>query len=109
VDGWIREEDLTREFQAAQDQLMPFGNTNPVPVWGLKGITIKYTQKVGYDKKHLRLMFDTAVGPRDAIGFGFGDRDLPKGPVDLAFQLRTNVFRGEESLQLLLQDLRPSE
>lgn len=107
VDGWIREEDLTREFLAAQDQLMPFGNSNPVPVWGLRNITITHTQKVGYDKKHLRLMFDTAVGPRDAIGFGFGDREIPEGPVDLAFQLRINVFRGEESLQLLLQDIRP--
>lgn len=109
LDGWIEQEDLSWEFLQAQDKLMPFGNTNPVPVWGLRGVTIKHTQRVGYDKKHLRLMFDTPLGPRDAIGFGFGEQTLPEGPVDLAFQLRSNVFRGEESLQLLLQDLRPSE
>ncbi len=109
IDGWIRQEDLSHDFLQAQNWLMPFGNTNPVPVWGLRNVTIRNTQRVGYDKKHLRLMFDTPLGPRDAIGFGFGERTLPDGPVDLAFQLRTNVFRGEESLQLLLQDLRPSE
>jgi single-stranded-DNA-specific exonuclease len=102
-------EDLTEAFLQAQDRLMPFGNTNPVPVWGLRNVTIRYTQRVGYDKKHLRLLFDTPYGQQDAIGFGFGDLELPDGPVDLAFQLRKNVFRGEESLQLLLQDLRPSE
>ena len=109
IDGWIREEDLTHDFLAGQDQLMPFGNTNPVPVWGLRGVRIKYSQRVGYDKKHLRLIFDTAVGPRDAIAFHFGDKEIPDGPVDLAFQLRTNVFRGEENLQMLLQDIRLSE
>jgi single-stranded-DNA-specific exonuclease len=109
LDGWIGMEDLSEAFLRAQDRLMPFGNTNPVPVWGLRNVSISYTQRVGYDKKHLRLLFDTPHGQQDAIGFGFGDQKLPDGPVDLAFQLRRNVFRGEESLQLLLQDLRPSE
>jgi hypothetical protein len=35
-----------------------------------------------------------------------GERERPAGPVDLAFQLRRNVFRGEEKLQLMLQDFR---
>ena len=88
---------------------MPFGNTNPVPVWGVKRVTLSQTQKVGAGKKHLRVVVSTPLGNRDGIGFGFGEREIPTGPVDLAFQLRTNVFRGEENLQLLLQDIRPSE
>ena len=109
VDGWIQPEDLTEDFLHAQDRLMPFGNTNPVPVWGIRGVTLAQTQKVGAGKKHLRVVVNTPLGPRDGIGFGFGEREIPQGPVDLAFQLRTNVFRGEENLQLLLQDIRPSE
>jgi single-stranded-DNA-specific exonuclease len=108
VDGWIELSDLTHDFLDAQNRLMPFGNANPIPVWGLRGITLDKVQRVGTDKKHLRLLFSTPTGPQDAIGFGLGDREVPEGPVDLAFQLRRNVFRGETRLQLMLQDLRPS-
>ncbi len=108
LDGWIELKDLSHEFLDAQNQLMPFGNSNPVPVWGLRGVTLDKVQRVGADKKHLRLLFSTPTGPQDAIGFGLGDRDVPDGPVDLAFQLRRNVFRGETRLQLMLQDIRPA-
>lgn len=108
IDGWLGLEDVTREFLLAQDRLMPFGNRNAVPVWGLRGLHIEKFQRVGRDKKHLRLLFRTPAGMQDAIGFGLGDRDVTDGPIDLAFQLRRNVFRGEERLQLMIQDLRPS-
>ncbi|MCC5849535.1 MAG: single-stranded-DNA-specific exonuclease RecJ [Verrucomicrobia bacterium] len=105
IDGWIQSEDLTERFMAAQDKLMPFGHQNTTPVWGMRNAKIKTWQVVGQGK-HIRLVLDTPNGPRDAIGFGMGERDKPEGPVDLAFQLRRNFFRGEEKLQLMLQDFR---
>lgn len=108
VDGWLNLRDLTRDFLLAQDRMMPFGNRNPVPVWAVGGLHVDKFQKVGRDKKHLRLLFRTPNGMQDAIGFGLGDREMPEGPIDLAFQLRRNVFRGEERLQLMIQDLRPT-
>jgi single-stranded-DNA-specific exonuclease len=108
IDGWLGLEEVTREFLNAQDRLMPFGHANPVPVWAIKNIHIEKFQKVGKDKKHLRILFRTPQGMQDAIGFGLGERTIPDGPLDIAFQLRRNVFRGEERLQLMLQDIRAS-
>jgi single-stranded-DNA-specific exonuclease len=108
IDGWIGLEDLNEAFMAAQDRLMPFGHDNTPPVWAVRGVKIDKSQTVG-GGKHLRLLFRTPQGPQDAIGFGMGERELPDEPIDLAFQLRRNVFRGEERLQLMLQDFRASE
>lgn len=110
IDGWITLEDLNDTFLDTQNRLMPFGHDNPVPVWGIRGVDVDKVQKVGREKQHLRLLFTTPSGSKqDAIGFGLGDRVLPNGPVDIAFQLRRNVFRGEARLQLMLQDIRPAE
>lgn len=105
IDGWIEPADLNERFMAAQDKLMPFGHENTTPVWGIRQVTPRSWSVVG-EGKHVRLTIDTPHGPRDAIGFGMGERERPLGPVDLAFQLRRNVFRGEEKLQLMLQDFR---
>lgn len=112
LDGWIETSDLNDDFLEAQNRLMPFGHDNAIPVWGLRGVEIEKVQRVGRDKQHqhLRLIFQTANGNKqDAIGFGLGNREVPEGPLDLAFQLRSNEFRGETRLQLMLQDFRAAE
>jgi len=109
IDGWLELEDVTKEFLEAQDRLMPFGHDNPIPVWALRRLRVDKVQKVGREKQHVRLLFRTPAGPQDAIGFGLGEREIPEGPLDIAFQLRRNVFRGVERLQLMIQDLRASE
>ena len=43
-----------------------------------------------------------------AVAFGLADREIPDGPMDVAFQLRKNVFDGVTSLQLNVQDFRPA-
>lgn len=108
IDGWITPMDLTEVFMKAQDRLMPFGHENTTPVWGMRNVSLRTWQVVGQGR-HVRLVIDTPHGPRDAIGFGMGERAKPEGAVDLAFQLRRNFFRGEEKLQLMLQDFRDSE
>ncbi len=108
IDGWLTLEDLSEDFMAAQDRLMPFGHDNPTPVWGIRRIRVDKWQVVGKGR-HLRLLFRTPHGMQDAIGFGLGERHQPQGYIDIAFQLRRNVFRGEERLQLMLQDFRPTE
>ncbi len=64
---------------------------------------------MGRDGGHLRLSLARCP---DAIGWGMGERAetlLPGGRVDIAFRLERNRYKGREQLQLLLQDLKPSE
>ena len=46
---------------------------------------------------------------REAIGFGMGEREVPDGPLDIAFNLILNRYNGQEYLQLHLQDFRPAQ
>jgi single-stranded-DNA-specific exonuclease len=64
------------------------------------------TPKTGYGSAHLKLALVDAPEV-DAIGFGMADRlSLVEGPVDLAFQVGVDTFRGQRRVSLRLKDLR---
>lgn len=85
------------------DRLAPFGMENPEPLWVSRNVVIQQKRKVG--DNHLKLQLG-AQG-LDAIAFGMAELmgSLP-GTVDVAFRLSRNLYRGRESLQLLVEDLR---
>jgi hypothetical protein len=60
-------------------------------------------------ERHLKMTVGIGNRQCDAIGFGMGDREVPDGELDLAFVLRENSYMGRTSLQLQLQDFRPSQ
>jgi single-stranded-DNA-specific exonuclease len=64
------------------------------------------TDKSGEGRDHLKLTLEG--WPRlDAIGFGMGGRmALLEGPLDLAYQVSLDEFRGVRRLSLKLKDLR---
>ena len=57
----------------------------------------------------IHLKNHVVVHKREAIGFGMGDREVPSGPLDIAFNLLLNRFNGREYLQLHLQDFRAAQ
>ena len=56
---------------------------------------------------HLKLRLGDEA--HDAIAFGMGHlaEDLPN-VLDVAYRLEANIFRGRESLQLMIEDMRAS-
>jgi len=74
----------------------------------VRNVTPRFAPRV-IGGKHLKLIFPMAGKDREAIGFGMGDREVPPGPLDIAFNLILNRFKGTEYLQLHLQDFRPSQ
>lgn len=89
----------------------PFGIGNPQPVFSARGVEqVDPPRVVG--SNHLKLFVKQDGQGFEAIGFGLADRVSPaslgSGPVDLAFQLKENEFRGRRSLQLQLKDVRPA-
>jgi single-stranded-DNA-specific exonuclease len=96
---------LYREVQ----RLAPFGIGNSQPLFALKGARarrIKALKKGGIRME----IHDSSGHSIDAVGFGLGVRpeDI-RGPVDLAFHLQENHWRGVTSLELRLRDLRLTE
>jgi single-stranded-DNA-specific exonuclease len=58
---------------------------------------------------HLRLKMRQAGDEKSAVFFGGGDRDLPPTPWDIAFTIDRNNFRGNTSLQIVIQDIIASK
>jgi len=97
------------EVMAQLERLAPFGQGNLAPTFALLGQEVQSVRTMGRDSDHLRLSLARCP---DAIGWGMGERAetlLPGGRVDIAFRLERNRYKGREQLQLLLQDLKPSE
>lgn len=108
VDAWINATDINDHLYHDQNRLRPFGHSNPLPVWAMRNITPAFPPRV-IGGKHLKIIFPMGGKQREAIGFGMGDREVPAGPLDIAFNLILNRYNGQEYLQLHLQDFRSAQ
>jgi single-stranded-DNA-specific exonuclease len=89
----------------------PFGAGNPTPVFAARRVRLEGMRVVG--QGHLRSTLAGAGARLEAIGFGMAaqaeDPALRVGPVDAAFRLEENRYRGRTTVQARLVDLRPAE
>ena len=112
-DGWVEPGDLTPGLYADLRRLEPFGEGNPEPVFGLRGVTLREVRVMGVEGRHLSLAFVNRDVPR-AIWWGHGGRaeDLRKyaaRPYDVFFTLTTSGFDSAlPHLELRVVDLRPT-
>ncbi len=103
--------EITPSFYKILEQFAPFGPTNLSPVFLSRGIRMKSeAQKIG--GKHLKLQFcNKSHDSISSIGFGLGnlaDHLHLETSYDILYQIEMNTFRGKDSLQLLLKDIKPS-
>ncbi len=108
IDGWLSLGELDESFYSHLQAMKPFGMGNATPVWGVRGARVLGPPRI-LKGKHLKMLVAEGGRQFDAIGFGLGEREVPDGAVDLAFQLKKNEFNGVTTLQLQVQDFRPAE
>ncbi len=108
--------DLELAIDCANDDLErmlrhfePFGIGNPTPVLVARSVKLAAPPRtVGTDGLKLRL--STGTGELEAIGWGMAHRigEFDVGtPVDIAFRLERDEYRGHSRLQARIADLRP--
>ncbi|MBQ1351459.1 MAG: single-stranded-DNA-specific exonuclease RecJ [Oscillospiraceae bacterium] len=100
---------LTIEQIQALSILEPHGSGNPKPLFCMRGMTILSLSHVG-DGRHLKLRLKKKNQQLDAIFFSATAREMGVqmgDRVDAAFTLQINEFRGNQTVQLVLVDLRP--
>lgn len=90
----------------------PFGADNPTPVFAARGVDVVGVPRI-IGTNHLKLTLGANGTKLDAIGFGMGDR-LPDvhpayGPLDVAFRLEENTWKGRTAVQAKLVDVRLSD
>lgn len=114
VDAEIELDDVDWALFEHLQQLEPTGAANPQPIFLSRGVEVVHHRAVGQDGAHLQLTLaaDSATGFREigAIAFRQGEwaSRLPQ-TVDLVYSLSVNEWRGNKNLQLMVQDIRPSQ
>ncbi len=114
VDAVVSLPDVSWDLLQIIEQLEPFGEDNPKPLFLCKGMTVTELQPVGKDGKHLRIVVNHVVPePRKFIAFGGGatyGKDLTVGDkVDAVFTVDRNEWNGTAELQLKVVGLQLAE
>ncbi len=108
IDAWIDMAEIDDRMLEAVEALRPFGLGNPKPVWAVRGARLLGPPRI-VGRGHVKMLVTAGAAQREAIGFGMGDREIPDGPIDLAFRLNRNEYMGRTTIQLVLEDFRETE
>lgn len=116
IDMELDLEDIDWALQETLAQLEPTGYANATPVFMSRGVEVLSHRVVGQDGSHLQLRLNSGPGAgysyreMGAIAFrqGAWANCLPQF-IDLVYTVNVNEWNGRRSLQLMVQDIRPSE
>lgn len=109
IDLEVCELDVTDELQKLLQYFEPHGLGNPTPTLAWRAARLAGTPRRIGSTDGVRTAVSTAAGAIAAIGWRLGDRATlldPAMPVDLAFRLDRDDYKGADTLQLQLLDVR---
>ena len=110
IDGYVQLKEITREFEQDLRRLAPFGNGNPALTLATTDLRMIRKKKLGRKGDHLELIVaDDAGNQQRVLWWNVGDRALPTGRFDLAYNLQLSRFKNEADLVLEFVDLQPRE
>ena len=110
IDAWVSKNDLRYELLDEINGLGPFGQDNREPVLAIKRVSLESpVRKIG-NGEHFQFSLRNSNGYIRGIAWRMADR-IPEEnqSIDLAFKLRRNYWNGRSSLQLVLEDWKPSD
>ena len=107
---WLRAEQISDGLMGELEAMQPFGQSNPEPVFGVRGVVLRQ-RPVTFKDIHFRFSFDDAQGRRlHGVAWKMAHRMPPLGvPLDFAVELAWNHFNDRKLLQLELVDWRMAE
>ena len=104
--------DITKSFYNVLRHLEPFGPGNPRPLFvSRRLINHRDTRAVGKEREHLRL--DVTDRKNAITGIAFGRADMAEymqngNAVDICYELNENTFNHYTTIQMMVQDIKPS-
>lgn len=107
IDDWIPLAEVDRGFAEAVEKMRPFGEGNPDPIWGARDVRfVGEPRRVG--ERHLKMALASSGVQLEAIAFNKADEKLPAQPMDIAFAVIRNTYRGYTAVQLQIKDWTPA-
>lgn len=115
IDAELRLDELSLLLAEELARLAPFGSGNPMPQFVTYGLNVTDDRRIGREGTHRKLVVSGSASSGAAgealpvVWFGGADEELPAGPIDLAYTLNVNEYKGERSLQLMYVASRPAQ
>lgn len=133
VDVELELDSVTSDLAYELQILEPYGFGNPEPVFLSKRALVLDKMRMGATRTHLKLKLQPSgfsdrplpqparrsLGeggsphpPLDCVAFGWGERESAfriGSLVDVCYNIQINHFNGQEKLQMMLRDARPSD
>ncbi len=109
IDSVVDVDQIHLNMAQTIEELGPFGEGNPEPLFVLQGVTIREMYPLS-NGKHLKLIIQKANQMYECVWWNSGEfkDDLSFGQkVDVAFRMGINTWRGTTKLQLVVEDIRP--
>jgi len=110
IDSLVDIDQVHLNMAQAIAELGPFGEGNPEPLFAFKNVTIREMYPLS-NGKHLKLIIQKGNQMYESIWWNSGEfkDDLKFGQqVDIAFRMGINNWRGSTKVQLVINDVSPS-
>ncbi|MEN8662621.1 MAG: single-stranded-DNA-specific exonuclease RecJ [Lentimonas sp.] len=111
ISAWLEVEDLNESLLDELDKLHPFGQGNPEPVFGVRGVVLpEAPQPFGKGNNRFRLP-PTPSSRRGVAGIAWRMDSVPEVgvPVDMTVRFAWNYWRNNRYPQITLVDWKPSD
>jgi single-stranded-DNA-specific exonuclease len=103
---WLEPAQVTEQLMDELDTLHPFGQGNPEPVFGLRGVVLRQRPEV-FKEHHFRFSLEDGRRRLPGVAWKLAHRVPPVGEsIDLAVEMAWNHYNGRKMLQLELVDWR---
>jgi len=115
IDAELPHDYLSPDILKLVDKFEPYGNENEPLVFMTKKIVVKEINFIGKpDAKHIKMMLDAGKYKWPALYWQSADRVTNKefginDKVDIVFNLSRDYFKGNETPQIMILDLKKSE
>ena len=107
IDSYLELSDISLELTHELERLAPFGNGNPPLTLATRNLKLASRKGLGRRGEHLQVEVEDEQGRRKRVILWRGAGvDLPSGRFDLAYTLRTSVFKGEREALVEWLDYR---
>lgn len=109
IESEVTSSDITYGFLEELTLLEPYGVANPRPVFKLEGVQIQKKLLLGKQKEFTKFVVADGIRTFDAISFdksGYYQQFKEGDHIDLLCHIDLNEFKGTQTIQFQLKDIR---
>jgi len=103
--GEIDANEIDLELVELLEYFEPYGQKNPKPKFLLKNAYVSEDRILGFNKNHLKLSLKCQDKELNSIYFNFGKKVNEGEQIDLICTISKNEFRGDVSVQLIVDKI----